>query len=270
MWYGGSSDSADWLFNRIARPRSLGLQLGTRSLLSGSFANPNSSCPVCGVRVFFYQSPYGGRVFFDALGPPWPKHPCTSTFSPERGGASRSVSWHQGGWHSLANVEIHKSGWTDDRYSIAGTSRGKQIQLEFAAKEIVMAEIVRYRPSGTGHFELSILDFDAVRSEWAVWNGNATAQRLGPNAASVNLTRIPIHSHVIAPKVTLQAAAKNLGVIATTNAPSREDFMKCSDCDASVKLRNFARHLRLIHRYSPEQCSSMVSVRLLGAATGDA
>jgi hypothetical protein len=27
--------------------------------------------------VFFYQSPYGGRVFFDSLGPPWPKHPCT-------------------------------------------------------------------------------------------------------------------------------------------------------------------------------------------------
>jgi hypothetical protein len=29
--------------------------------------------------VYFYQSPYGGRVFFDELGPPWPKHPCTDT-----------------------------------------------------------------------------------------------------------------------------------------------------------------------------------------------
>lgn len=27
--------------------------------------------------MFFYQSPFGGRVFFDDLGPPWPKHPCT-------------------------------------------------------------------------------------------------------------------------------------------------------------------------------------------------
>jgi hypothetical protein len=27
--------------------------------------------------VFFYQSPFGGRVFFDDLGWPWPKHPCT-------------------------------------------------------------------------------------------------------------------------------------------------------------------------------------------------
>ena len=42
-----------------------------------SFVNPNASCPGCGKQVFFYQSPSGGRIFFDALGPPWPKHPCT-------------------------------------------------------------------------------------------------------------------------------------------------------------------------------------------------
>lgn len=42
-----------------------------------SYVNPNARCPVCGAAVYFYQSPYGGRVFFDELGPPWPKHPCT-------------------------------------------------------------------------------------------------------------------------------------------------------------------------------------------------
>lgn len=42
-----------------------------------SYVNPNARCPVCGASVYFYQSPYGGRVFFDELGPPWPKHPCT-------------------------------------------------------------------------------------------------------------------------------------------------------------------------------------------------
>ncbi|SKA83719.1 hypothetical protein SAMN02745702_02976 [Desulfobaculum bizertense DSM 18034] len=39
---------------------------------------PNCRCPVCGAFVFFYESPTGGRVFFDSLGPPWPKHACTS------------------------------------------------------------------------------------------------------------------------------------------------------------------------------------------------
>ena len=47
-----------------------------RDLLYG-FTNPNAKCPVCGCPVYFYASPYGGRVFFDELGPPWPKHPCT-------------------------------------------------------------------------------------------------------------------------------------------------------------------------------------------------
>ena len=42
-----------------------------------SYVNPNARCPVCGESVYFYQSPNGGRVFFDELGPPWPKHPCT-------------------------------------------------------------------------------------------------------------------------------------------------------------------------------------------------
>jgi hypothetical protein len=41
-----------------------------------SFTIPNAACPVCKAPVFFYQSPEGGRVFFDDLGPPWPKHPC--------------------------------------------------------------------------------------------------------------------------------------------------------------------------------------------------
>ncbi len=44
-----------------------------------SYVNPNARCPVCSDGVFFYQSPNGGRVFFDELGPPWPKHPCTDT-----------------------------------------------------------------------------------------------------------------------------------------------------------------------------------------------
>lgn len=48
----------------------------TRSLIR-SYTVPNARCPVCSEAVFFYQSPEGGRVYFDELGPPWPKHPCT-------------------------------------------------------------------------------------------------------------------------------------------------------------------------------------------------
>jgi len=44
---------------------------------SFSFTVPNARCPVCSENVFFYQNHHGSRVYFDQLGPPWPKHPCT-------------------------------------------------------------------------------------------------------------------------------------------------------------------------------------------------
>lgn len=44
---------------------------------SSCFVNPNATCPVCKGAVFYYQNDRGSRVFFDHLGPPWPKHGCT-------------------------------------------------------------------------------------------------------------------------------------------------------------------------------------------------
>lgn len=37
---------------------------------------PNATCPVCGASVFFWRNRAGSKVWFDALGAPWPKHPC--------------------------------------------------------------------------------------------------------------------------------------------------------------------------------------------------
>ncbi|MGD1037347.1 MAG: hypothetical protein ABR878_09135 [Roseiarcus sp.] len=45
--------------------------------LASCYVNPNAQCPVCAAPVFFYANRFGSRVYFDDLGPPWPKHPCT-------------------------------------------------------------------------------------------------------------------------------------------------------------------------------------------------
>ncbi|MFI7604672.1 hypothetical protein ACIBTV_06065 [Micromonospora sp. NPDC049366] len=44
---------------------------------SERWLRPNARCPVCGASVFYYSNEHGSRVFFDEVGPPWPKHPCT-------------------------------------------------------------------------------------------------------------------------------------------------------------------------------------------------
>jgi len=41
-----------------------------------SSTQPNYVCKCCGARVYFFQSSSGGKVLFDYLGQPWPKHDC--------------------------------------------------------------------------------------------------------------------------------------------------------------------------------------------------
>lgn len=87
-----------------------------------SFVDPNAICPVCGAGVFFYQSPNGGRVFFDALGRPWPKHPCTDnseSFSidpkPWRGAARQGPpSFSVDGWQPI--FEARWRPWRSSTY----------------------------------------------------------------------------------------------------------------------------------------------------------
>lgn len=66
-----SGCSCPWCLHVAAMP--INFKLATVS----SFVNPNAHCPVCDEPVFYYRSPFNGRVFFDRLGKPWPKHPCT-------------------------------------------------------------------------------------------------------------------------------------------------------------------------------------------------
>ena len=76
-----------------------------------SFVNPNASCPVCGAAVFFYSSPEGGRVFFDELGPPWPKHPCTDNRAQVTRVSFMSKNqpqWQREGWQPLLLTTVER------------------------------------------------------------------------------------------------------------------------------------------------------------------
>ena len=86
-----------WYARGVTSPAALRVSLE-------SFVNPHARCPVCGAGVFYYQSPDGGRVFFDALGPPWPKHPCTDNAPSSRLSRPRPspslprYQWQQDAW----------------------------------------------------------------------------------------------------------------------------------------------------------------------------
>lgn len=90
-----------------------------------SYVNPNAHCPVCGRSVFFYRSPYNGRVFFDDLGWPWPKHGCTDNRGEPRRATRSSIvpksaheaGWHRAGWTPLLSPRVARE---EDRCSVRG------------------------------------------------------------------------------------------------------------------------------------------------------
>ncbi|HFL2185338.1 hypothetical protein [Pseudomonas sp. NMI4491_12] len=136
-----------------------------------SYVNPNASCPVCGAAVFFYQSDRGGRVFFDELGPPWPKHPCTNNTSqpgrlPVSSGLADQPSryaWQRAGWQPFiieAVVGIDK-----DYLKLTGVSQGRHLTLYLRRvvehhrhhQMLSAHNLAHIKALTDSHFQLSIL-----------------------------------------------------------------------------------------------------------------
>lgn len=84
---------------------------------------PNASCPVCGDSVFFYQNSHGSRVFFDSLGPPWPKHWCTDNRAE---GVRRPYVVYEGRYHYGRAVNSSDHGWMPYRF-VRARSNGMSV-----------------------------------------------------------------------------------------------------------------------------------------------
>lgn len=139
-----------------------------------SYVNPNASCPVCGAAVFFYQSAGGGRVFFDELGPPWPKHPCTDNTSQPGHSPTRSMmsaqpvsyAWQRAGWQPFIIEAV--TGIDKDYIKLTGISQGKHLTLylrrvvthhQHHQHHQLLSEhnLAQIKALSGSHFQLSIL-----------------------------------------------------------------------------------------------------------------
>lgn len=67
-------------------------------------SEPNATCPICGASVFFWKNSAGSKVWFDALGAPWPKHPCL-----DNGLATTRLLQTATGVRSLTHDEIRNA-----------------------------------------------------------------------------------------------------------------------------------------------------------------
>jgi hypothetical protein len=142
-----------------------------------SFLNPNATCPVCSERVFYYESPFGGRVFFDELGPPWPKHGCTSS-TPEahrpkmvsQSSRPAVAEWRTRGWQPLNIIRRYKEDdwWVIGAILLSATERPLRLLFdgEPPLRPKMMAQFNGWDAEGYGF--VSYLDDEAQPHElWA-------------------------------------------------------------------------------------------------------
>ena len=115
FWVSGHTVSRDDWPSGLPRPVMWAYGCDDAVSPSRNVTIPNARCPVCYEPVFFFMAANGGRVFFDDLGPPWPKHGCTISATanvPGFADAGSIARWQQG------RREAHGPSATDDALAV--------------------------------------------------------------------------------------------------------------------------------------------------------
>lgn len=145
-------------------------QLHRNTCTYESFVNPNAKCPDCGAPVFFYQSQYGGRVFFDELGPPWSKHPCTDNpanskprkptktpLATPKFDSTKRYGWEASGWSPFIIIEM-KELHTAPIIQFRGWYNNEILRLYVPDGDLLPENSpVHIRPKGNGKYELATI-----------------------------------------------------------------------------------------------------------------
>ncbi|MEJ8837626.1 hypothetical protein [Ramlibacter sp. AN1133] len=142
-------------------------------------------------------------MFFDDLGPPWPKHWCTDSsrfdeaavaWSAPVPGAS-TPRWYEDGWRSLTRVYV-------DRVSDSVCKiRSANTELIFRCSDPPAISAARVRRRADGSYELSLLEYDERVGLWVTHEGIARLHYAGMKRGDLPLVRKPVvaPSHAEAP-----------------------------------------------------------------------
>lgn len=193
----------------------------SKNTLQGGWVTPNAKCPVCGSAVYFYKSPDGGRVYFDELGPPWPKHPCIYP-SGKNINSIASMSgiprWDQNAWEPLIDFSISLIGG-GNLYQINGKSDKSWQTFQFRLEGRFEVEIVRFKEQPGVKVDLSLLARNSTSGEWLICNGTAKSGRnYPPTTHLVVVERIP-YAIAEPSNIATQTEPKQNDVVSEKSSP---------------------------------------------------
>ena len=180
--------------------------------VSDSYTNPNATCPTCRARVFYYESPFGGKVYFDHMGPPWPKHPCMDVHQERMRMELRNVQTHSTRKLQLPKIQI-EDGWmpvycSDVKsstelsgcvvLSLFETENRKFLFIDYPREKIdVRSPILIRRVKHAAHYEISTLSLrDSSPSELRLlaFTSISELKRFSTELLAVKEPRANIHS----------------------------------------------------------------------------
>ncbi len=178
-----------WCIGGWRTPATLGTGLSSRLAVGTppqwqptreNYIIPNARCPVCYGFVFFYRSPHGGAVFFDELGPPWTKHPCTdgSTNSTYRNASTLATAprdvpkqnwpWQKENWIPILIESVNREGeWS--KLKATRVDNGKYFVRVTPYHPKLMAKVPAFvkPPGGKGDGRISWLhSFPGGEESW--------------------------------------------------------------------------------------------------------
>jgi hypothetical protein len=161
-----------------------------------SFTIPNASCPVCGESVFYYCNNYGSSVFFDELGPPWPKHPCTDNSTKILPKPFRSLprsehlptkpKWQKNGWELFQLEAITEIDRKTFRLQLSSPSTLLRLTLYVFRKYLAS-------PTGTMHIFPENLGIFTASTGNGKYRVSALIESLTPIKFDAHDSRIGLH-----------------------------------------------------------------------------
>jgi hypothetical protein len=176
--------------NSVVTPKAAAISSTPQNPLRLGWTQPNAKCPRCGAEVYFYASKDGGRVYFEELGPPWPKHLCfelTSerTIATEMTQADEpTVRWDHAGWMWLRVDQVTLIG-AGGLHRLMGFDGINAPSISFRLVGAFEVEIARYMPQDDGGVLISFLARDEQAKQWLVCEGLGTLSRSEPPAAAL-------------------------------------------------------------------------------------
>ncbi len=218
-----------------------------RELLVG-FTNPNAHCPVCGNPVFFYASPFGGRVFFDELGPPWPKHPCTDRgrpvqlINPSNSSNNINPEYVTGGWRPFLCQDIQAVKTDQSVFKLIGLL-GEAKETYFARKVGLSEGMPFLIKSEEGMLFMStiIIDKGEIKADtFRVFRFESETHNL---MGASNNHRRP--SGINRSPRKIKPITPNTPSASTPEPKSTPKLEECPECGAMV--RKLDTHIRRVH-----------------------